>query len=106
MSFGNYLPSRCSDSMTSMADNCSKCGSSNLKAPRYVRAQGMTPRKGADLNLISCEDCRFSEFYELTEDEQARIHKRTGRVRFFVLIIIPALISLSAYAWFNWGSNL
>ncbi len=44
-------------SMVQTTGYCSKCGSSNLKPPRYVRTRDVTSAGVADLNIITRNDC-------------------------------------------------
>ena len=77
---------------------CPKCGSSDLKAPRHIRARGVTSAKTADLNIITCRKCMYTEFYELTEDETAPINKKAGMI-FFFAAVLPTLIGIGVSLW-------
>ena len=81
---------------------CPKCGSSDLKAPRHIRARGVTSAKTADLNIITCRKCMYTEFYELTEDETAHINKKAGMI-FFFAAVMPTLIGIAVSVWLIWG---
>ena len=81
---------------------CLKCGSSDFKAPRHVRTRGVTSSKTADLNLITCKKCNFTEFYELTEDELAPINKKVAMI-FIFAAVIPTLIGIAVPIWLIWG---
>ena len=81
---------------------CPKCGSSDLKAPRHIRARGVTSAKYRDLNIITCRKCRYTEFYELTEDELASINKKAGKIIFFAAVL-PTLIGVGVSFWLIWG---
>ena len=72
---------------------CPKCGSSDLKAPRHIRARGVTSAKTADLNIITCNKCKYTEFYELTEEETALVDKKAGKI-FFFAAVMPTLIGI------------
>jgi predicted nucleic-acid-binding Zn-ribbon protein len=82
--------------------NCPKCGSSDLKPPRHIRARGVTSAKYRDLNIITCRKCRYTEFYELTEDEVAPINKKAGMIIFFAAVL-PTLIGIGVSVWLIWG---
>jgi len=81
---------------------CPKCGSSDLKAPRHIRTRGITSAAAADLNIITCNKCRYTEFYELTEDELAPINKMAGKI-FFFAAVMPTLIGIAVSIWLIWG---
>ncbi len=81
---------------------CPKCGSSDLKPPRHIRARGVTSAKTADLNIITCRKCMYTEFYELTEDETAPINKKAGMI-FFFAAVLPTLIGIGVSVWLIWG---
>ena len=82
--------------------NCSKCGSSDVKAPRHIRTRGVTSATTADLNIITCNKCRFTEFYELTEEELVPIMKKVAMVWIFA-VIIPIAIGIAVPVWLIWG---
>jgi len=88
--------------MTLRPGNCPKCGSSDLKPPRHTRTRGVTSTAYVDLNLITCNKCRFTEFYELTEEELAPINKKASRI-FLFAAIIPTLIGMAVPIWLIWG---
>ena len=81
--------------------NCTKCGSSDLKAPRHVRTRGVTSVTVADLNIITCNKCRFTEFYELTEEELAPIKKQVTKIYIFAMLL-PILIGIAVPIWLIW----
>ena len=81
---------------------CPKCGSSDLKAPRHIRTRGVTSAKTADLNIITCRKCRYTEFYELSEEEAAPIDKKAGKI-FFFAAVLPTLIGIGVPVWLIWG---
>ena len=81
---------------------CPKCGSSDLKAPRHIRARGVTSAKTADLNIITCRKCMYTEFYELPEGEGAPIDKKAGMI-FFFAGVLPTLIGIGVSVWLIWG---
>tara|TARA_B100001996_G_scaffold201188_1_gene153995 strand:+ start:196 stop:456 length:261 start_codon:yes stop_codon:yes gene_type:complete len=85
-----------------VVENCSKCGSSDLKEPRHVRTRGVTSSTVADLNIITCNKCRYTEFYELSEDELAPINKKAGLI-FLFAAVIPTLIGIAVPIWLIWG---
>ena len=85
-----------------MSRKCPKCGSSDLKDPRHIRARGVTSAKYRDLNIITCRKCRYTEFYELTEDEVAPINKKAGMIIFFAAVL-PTLIGIGVSVWLIWG---
>ena len=81
---------------------CPKCGSSDLKAPRHIRTRGVTSAKTADLNIITCNKCRYTEFYELSDEEVAPIDKKAGKI-FFFAAVLPTLIGIAVPIWLIWG---
>ena len=81
---------------------CPKCGSSDLKPPRHIRARGVTSAKTADLNIITCNKCKYTEFYELTEEETALVDKKAGKI-FFFAAVMPTLIGIGVSVWLIWG---
>ena len=85
-----------------VVENCSKCGSSDLKEPRHVRTRGVTSSTVADLNIITCNKCRYTEFYELSEDELAPINKKADLI-FLFAAVIPTLIGIAVPIWLIWG---
>ena len=82
--------------------NCTKCGSSDLKAPRHVRTRGVTSATAADLNIITCNKCRFTEFYELTQEELAPIKKQVTKIFIFAMVL-PIIIGIAVPIWLIWG---
>ena len=88
--------------MTQGTDNCPKCGSSDWKLPRHVRTRGVTSAATADLNIITCNKCGFTEFYELTEEELAPINKKAGMI-FIFAAVVPTLIGIGVSIWLIWG---
>ena len=81
---------------------CSKCGSSDWKEPRHVRARGITATTVAELNIITCKKCGFTEFYELTEEELAPINKKASMI-FIFAAVLPTLIGIAVPIWLIWG---
>ncbi len=81
---------------------CSKCGSSDWKEARHVRARGITATTVAELNIITCKKCGFTEFYELTEKELEPIKKNENKIWIFVMVI-PILIGIAVPAWLVFG---
>ena len=81
---------------------CPKCGSLDLKPKKHFRAQGIgANRAKADLNLIICNKCGYSELYEMSEAESAPIKKSmTFFITFFV--ILPTLIGIALPIWLIW----
>ena len=68
-----------------MAGNsCPKCGSTDLKPPRHFRARGIGTN--ADLNIICCNECSYSESYEIDAEERAPIKKRIAMVWLFLVL--------------------
>ena len=82
--------------------NCPKCGVSDWKLPRHVRTRGVTSTATADLNIITCNKCRFTEFYELTEEELAPIKKKASMI-FIFAAVIPTLIGIAVPIWLICG---
>ena len=82
--------------------NCPKCGISDWKLPRHIRTRGVTSAATADLNIITCNKCRFTEFYELTEEELAPINKKAGMI-FIFAAVVPTLIGIGVSIWLIWG---
>ena len=80
---------------------CTKCGSSDLKEPRHIRTRGVTSSTTADLNMITCNQCRFTEFYELTEEELGPIKKKVAMILIFAMIL-PILIGMLVPIWLIW----
>ena len=75
---------------------CSKCGSTDLKDPRHFRAQGIGSK--ADLNIISCNNCRYTELYEMDAKESAPVKKKIAMVwLFFVIIPVCLGFGISLY---------
>jgi len=88
--------------MALSTSNCPKCGSTNWKAPRHVRTRGVTSAVTADLNIITCNKCGFTELYELTEEELAPINKKSTMV-FIYAAVVPTLIGIAVPIWLIWG---
>lgn len=88
--------------MTLSRGNCPKCGSANWKPPRHVRTRGVTAAATADLNMITCEKCGFTEFFELTEEELAPINKKATMI-FIFAAVVPTLIGIAVPIWLIWG---
>ncbi|MBG45406.1 MAG: hypothetical protein CMB76_02665 [Euryarchaeota archaeon] len=84
------------------AGNCPKCGSSDWKSPRHVRTRGVTAAATADLNIITCNKCGFTELYELTEEELAPINKKASMI-FIFAAVLPTLIGIAVPIWLIWG---
>ena len=82
--------------------NCPKCGISDWKLPRHVRTRGVTSAATADLNIITCNKCGFTELYELTEEELAPINKKAGMI-FIFAAVVPTLIGIGVSIWLIWG---
>ena len=82
--------------------NCPKCGSSDWKSPRHVRTRGITAAATADLNIITCNKCGFTELYELTEEELAPINKKASMI-FIFAAVLPTLIGIAVPIWLIWG---
>ncbi|MAS32162.1 MAG: hypothetical protein CMA39_04685 [Euryarchaeota archaeon] len=82
--------------------NCPKCGSSDWKSPRHVRTRGVTAAATADLNIITCNKCGFTELYELTEEELAPINKKASMI-FIFAAVLPTLIGIAVPIWLIWG---
>ena len=82
--------------------NCPKCGSSDWKSPRHVRARGVTAAATADLNIITCNKCGFTELYELTEEELAPINKKASMI-FIFAAVLPTLNGIAVPIWLIWG---
>ena len=81
--------------------NCPKCGSSDWKSPRHVRTRGVTAAATADLNIITCNKCGFTELYELTEEELAPINKKASMI-FIFAAVLPTLIGIAVPIWLIW----
>jgi len=84
------------------SDNCPKCGISDWKSPRHVRARGVTSTSIADLNIITCNKCGFTEFYELTGEELVPINKKAAMI-FIFAGVVPTLIGIGVSIWLIWG---
>ena len=82
--------------------NCPKCGSSDWTSPRHVRTRGVTAAATADLNIITCNKCGFTELYELTEEELAPINKKASMI-FIFAAVLPTLIGIAVPIWLIWG---
>ena len=82
--------------------NCPKCGISDWKLPRHVRTRGVTSAATADLNIITCNKCGFTEFYELTEEELAPIKKQVTKIFIFAMVL-PIVIGIAVPIWLIWG---
>ena len=82
--------------------NCPKCGSSDWKSPRHVRTRGVTAAATADLNIITCNKCGFTELYELTEEELSPINKKASMI-FIFAAVLPTLIGIAVPIWLIWG---
>ena len=82
--------------------NCPKCGISDWKLPKHVRTRGVTSAATADLNMITCNKCGFTELYELTEEELAPINKKAGMI-FIFAAVVPTLIGIGVSIWLIWG---
>ena len=97
-----YQAGYCGIDMTLGTGNCPKCGISDWKLPRHVRTRGVTSVATADLNIITCNKCGFTEFYELTEEELAPINKKAGMI-FIFAAVVPTLIGIGVSIWLIWG---
>ena len=81
---------------------CPKCGSLDLKPKQHFRAQGIgKTRAKADLNLIICNKCGYSELYEMSEAESAPI-KRNMAFFWTFFVILPSLIGIALPIWLIW----
>ena len=72
------------------------------KLPRHVRARGVTSVATADLNIITCKNCGFTELYELTEEELAPVNKK-ARMIFIFAGVLPTLLGIAIPIWLIWG---
>ena len=97
-----YQAGYCGIDMTLGTGNCPKCGISDWKLPRHVRTRGVTSAATADLNIITCNKCGFTEFYELTEEELAPINKKASMI-FIFAAVLPTLIGIGVSIWLIWG---
>ena len=88
--------------MTQSMNKCPKCGISDWKLPRHVRTRGVTSATAADLNIITCNKCRFTEFYELTEEELAPIKNQVTKIFIFAMVL-PIVIGIAVPIWLIWG---
>ncbi len=81
---------------------CPKCGSLDLKPKQHFRAQGIgKTRAKADLNLIICNKCGYSELYEMSEAESAPI-KRNMTVFLIFVVILPTILGIGIPIWLIW----
>ena len=87
--------------MESSTGNCPKCGSSDLKPPRHVRTRGVTGPI-VELKIITCNKCRFTEFYELTEEELVPYKKQITKI-FIIWMVLPIIIGIAVPIWLIWG---
>ena len=94
--------SHCRIFMTLNLRSCPKCGNSDLKPARHVRMRGVTAAATADLNIITCNKCRFTEFYELTEKEVGAVNKK-ARLIFIFAAVVPTLLGIAVPIWLIWG---
>ena len=79
---------------------CTKCGSTNLEVPRHFRAQGIGSK--TDLNIISCNECGYSELYAMDAEENAPIKKKIAMLWLFAVIIpITLICGVSLYYSFR-----
>ncbi len=83
-------------------DKCHKCGSSDWKEPRHVRTRGITSTVVANLNIITCKKCGFTEFYELTGKELEPIKKKETKI-WIIVMVIPIIIGIGVPIWLIWG---
>ncbi len=88
--------------MTQGTDSCPKCGSSDWKSARHIRTRGVSSSDYADLNIITCKKCRFTELYELTEEELVPINKKATMI-FIFAAVVPTLIGIGVSIWLIWG---
>ena len=77
-------------------------GVQDWKPPRHVRTRGVTAAATADLNIITCKKCGFTEFFELTEEELAPINKKATMI-FIFAAVVPTLIGIAVPIWLIWG---
>ena len=56
----------------------------------------------ADLNIISCNKCGFTEFYELTEEELVPYKKQAIKI-FIIWMVLPIVIGIAVPIWLIWG---
>lgn len=82
--------------------DCPKCGITDWKPPRHVRTRGVTSTAIADLNIITCNKCGFTELYELSEQELAPIKKKALMI-FIFAGIVPILLGIAVPIWLIWG---
>ena len=87
--------------MELITGNCPKCGSSDLKPPRHVRTRGVTGPI-AELKIITCNKCRFTEFYELTEEELVPYKKQVNKI-LIIWMVLPIVIGIAVPIWLIWG---
>ena len=97
-----YGVSSCEINMALNTDICPKCGISDWKLPRHVRTRGVTSAATADLNIVTCNKCGFTEFYELTEEELAPINNKAALI-FIFAAVVPTLIGIAVSVWLIWG---
>lgn len=81
-----------------VSDACPKCGSTDMKAPRHFRAQGIGAK--TDLNIISCNECRYSELYELDAEESAPIKRKVAMIWLF-LVILPTVLVVGISLYYS-----
>ena len=64
--------------------------------PRHFRAQGIGTK--VDMNIISCNECRYSELYEMTAEEREPVKEKVALMWF--IVVIPILLSIGVTLYF------
>ena len=88
--------------MTQGTEKCPKCGILDWKLPRHIRTRGVTSAVTADLNIITCNKCGFTEFYELTKEELAPVNKKAITI-FVFAAVVPTLVAIGVCIWLILG---
>ena len=72
-----------------------------FETPRHVRTRGVTGPI-VELKIITCNKCRFTEFYELTEEELIPYKKQITKI-FIIWMVLPIVIGIAVPIWLIWG---
>ena len=88
--------------MNMKSGTCPKCGGNNLGVPRHFRAQGIGAKRRiwpyTDMNIISCNECRYSELYEMDAEESAPIKRNVAMIWLFA-VILPTVLAVLYFSF-------
>ena len=81
--------------------NCDFCGSDILTL--FAEQKDLIHKVDNSIyQVVTCNKCGFTEFYELTEEEVAPINKKASMI-FIFAAVVPTLIGIGVSIWLIWG---